>query len=204
MNGCGYFGKHEAVPVADVNEPKMLKRDLSSYATEGWQPGRTFVIRTIWYFISLLFFEHGWLPVTAPKVWLLRLFGSKIGCGVVLRPNVRIKFPWRLAVGDHSWIGRDVWIENLADVIIGADVCVSQGAYFCTGSHNCRSNSFDLRIRPIVVEHGAWIAARSVVLGGVTVGNHSVVAACSMLNQDLPALHIAMGVPASYKPIGHL
>ena len=73
----------------------------------------------------------------------------------MFKPHVRIKYPWRLVIGDHCWIGQNVWIDNIADVTIGNHVCVSQYAYFCTGNHNHRSPAFDLVAKPIVVQTGA-------------------------------------------------
>lgn len=67
---------------------------------------------------------------------LLAAFGAKLGRGVVIKPGVRVKFPRKLAIGDHSWIGERVWIDNLAPVEIGANCCISQGAYLCAGSHD--------------------------------------------------------------------
>ncbi len=178
-----------------------MQRDLSQYSTGDWSPGRSRLWCGVWYFVSLLVFESGWMPVSGLKCRLLRLFGARIGRGVVLRPNVRIKFPWRLKVGDHCWIGRGVWIDNLADVTLGDHVCVSQDAYFCTGSHDHRSPGFELRNSPVLVADGAWIAARAVVLGGVSVGRNSVVSACSLASRDVPDFHVATGVPAVSKPV---
>jgi putative colanic acid biosynthesis acetyltransferase WcaF len=104
--------------------------DLSAFRNPEYDPGRGFVTRTIWYFVSLMVFESGWLPVSGIKSRILRSFGAKVGNAVVIKPHVRIKFPWRLSIGDHCWIGQGVWIDNIEDVAIGNHVCVSQLAYF--------------------------------------------------------------------------
>jgi putative colanic acid biosynthesis acetyltransferase WcaF len=114
----------------------------------------------------------------------------------VIKPHVRIKFPWRLTVGDDCWIGQDVWIDNIADVRLGSHVCISQGAYFCTGSHDYRLTSFDLVIGEIVVENGAWIAAKSLILGGVLIGPNALVAGGSVVTGDVAAGTIVGGNPA--------
>ncbi len=138
------------------------------------------ITRALWYFVSLTLFENGWFPVSAPKAWILRQFGAKIGRGLVIRPGVRIKFPWRLEIGEDCWIGQDVWIDNLDQVTLNSDVCVSQGAYLCTGSHDHRSPTFELRIGPITVGHGAWLAAKCIVLQNTTVPPGAVIGAGSV------------------------
>jgi putative colanic acid biosynthesis acetyltransferase WcaF len=170
--------------------------DLSAFRNPEYDPGRGFVMRTIWYFVSLLVFESGWFPVSGIKTRLLRLFGAKIGQGVVLKPHVRIKYPWRLVVGDHCWIGQNVWIDNIEDVTLGNHVCVSQLAYFCTGSHDHRSAKFDLIAKPIFVQNGAWIGARAMLMGGVTVHANAIAAAGSVVVKDVAGATIVGGSPA--------
>jgi putative colanic acid biosynthesis acetyltransferase WcaF len=174
--------------------------DLSAFRNPEYDPGRGFVTRTIWYFVSLMIFESGWWPVSGIKTRLLRLFGARVGNGVVIKPHVRIKFPWRLSIGDHCWIGQGVWIDNIEDVAIGDHVCVSQLAYFCTGSHDHRSRAFDLLAKPITVENGAWIGARATLLGGVVVHANAIAAAGAVVVKSVPAASIVGGNPA--KQIG--
>jgi putative colanic acid biosynthesis acetyltransferase WcaF len=174
--------------------------NLKEFENTDYDPGRGAVARLLWHYVSLLFFEGGWLPSYKLKVGLLRCFGARIGEGVVIKPNVRIKYPWRLVVGDHCWIGQDAWIDNLADVRIGSHACVSQGVYLCTGSHDYRSRTFDLIVEPIIIEDGAWVAARSTVLPGVTVGANAIVAGGSIVTRDVPPATVVAGNPA--KPIG--
>jgi putative colanic acid biosynthesis acetyltransferase WcaF len=116
---------------------------------------------------------------------------------VDIKPGVRIKFPWRLKIGDHSWIGEDVWIDNLAEVSIGSHCCISQGAYLCTGSHDWTKSSFDLIIRSIHLGDRSWIAARCVVGPGVRAGEGSVLALGSVATEDLAPWSIYTGSPAT-------
>ena len=119
------------------------------------------------------------------KAWLLRRIEARIGRGLVIKPNVRIKYPWRLTVGDHSWIGQEAWIGNLADVTLGDHVCVSQRVYLCTGSHDYRQRTFDLIVRLISIYNGGWVGAAAVVVSGVRVGANSVVAAATMVTKSV-------------------
>lgn len=130
------------------------------------------------------------------KVTVLRLFGAKIGEGVVIRSLVNISFPWRLEVGDDVWIGDGVWILSLAKVIIGSDVCISQRAYLCTGSHDYRKETFDLVTRPIRVHNESWVAADAFVGPGVEIGPNSVVSAASVVMQRVEPFKIVSGNPA--------
>jgi putative colanic acid biosynthesis acetyltransferase WcaF len=170
--------------------------DLSAFRNPEYDPGRGFVTRTIWYFVSVLLFESGWFPVSGIKTRILRLFGARVGSGVVFKPNLRIKYPWRLRIGDHCWIGQGVWIDNIEDVTIGNHVCVSQLAYFCTGNHDHRSRAFDLIAKPIIVQNGAWIGARTTLMGGITVFANAITAAGSVVVKDVAAATIVGGSPA--------
>lgn len=127
---------------------------------------------------------------------MLRLFGARVGQGVLIKPSVRIKFPWKLTVGDYAWIGEDVWIDNLVMVSIGNNVCISQGALLLCGNHDYKKVSFDLIAKPIILENGAWIGAKSVVCPGVTCHSHSVLAVGSVTTKDLEAYGIYQGNPA--------
>ena len=154
-----------------------LQRDLGAYQNAFYDPGRGILIRTLWYYVSLVFLESSWFPISSVKCALLRWFGARIGHGVVIHPNVRIKYPWKLSVGDNCWLGREAWIDNLDQVTLESDVCISQGAYLCTGSHDHRSMTFELKVGPILIEHGGWVCCRATILGGATVSRMTVVPA---------------------------
>lgn len=49
---------------------------------------------------------------------------------MVIHPGVNIKFPWKLRIGDRSWIGQRVWLDNLDMLTIGNNVVISQGAIY--------------------------------------------------------------------------
>ncbi len=170
--------------------------DLSGYQNTWYNPGRSRVVRILWYLLNAIIFINPLMPLYGLKRRVLRLFGAKIGKGVVIKPNVNIKYPWNLEIGDHTWIGERSWFDSLEKIKIGANVCVSQGVYLCTGSHDWKDPTFSLIIKPIVVEDGAWLGCQSTVTGGVVVGSHSVVAAGSVASQDLPRYMICRGNPA--------
>jgi len=134
-----------------------------------------------------------WLPVSGFKVFLLRLFGAKIGEGVRIKPGVLIKFPWRLSMGDYVWLGENLWIDNLAQVTIESHVCLSQGVYLCTGNHSWTDPNFKLITEPITIEEGSWIAARSVIGPGVTVKKGAVLGLGSVTGKSLDAMTIYGG-----------
>ena len=163
------------------NSTARDKVNLSLYDNSTYSVGRGPFLRTLWYFVNILFFQNPLNPSSGLKRRLLTLFGAKIGAGVVLKPSLNIKYPWNLNIGDHAWIGERVWLDSLALITIGANVCISQGAYLCTGSHDSSDIRFRPLIEPIVVEEGAWIGAQAIILPGVTVKTHSVVAAGSVI-----------------------
>lgn len=173
----------------------MGKTALDKFNNSWYQAG-PIAKRLIWHYVSLFVFESGLFPTYAFKVFLLRIFGAKIGTGVCIKPHVHIKYPWRLTVGNHVWIGEGVWIDNLAEVYVGDHVCISQGAYLLTGNHDFTSPAFDLRIGKIELHDGVWIGAKSVVCPGVTCASHAVLTVGSVANKNLDAYTIYRGNPA--------
>ena len=172
-----------------------LKSDFSKFNNKDFYPGNL-ILRILWYLFSQFFFKSSWLPFTFIKVFILRIFGAKIGKSVVIKPSVNIKYPWKLSLGNHVWIGENVWIDNLDNVVIGNNVCISQGAFLLCGNHNYKKDSFDLITNPIIVEDGVWIGAKSTVLPGVTAKSHSILSAGSVTSKDLEPYSIYRGNPA--------
>ena len=127
-----------------------------------------------------------WCPSNV-RLAVLRAFGAELGEGVLVRHDVKVHWPWKLSVGDHSWIGEGTWILNLEPVTVGSQVCISQDVLLCTGSHDRSSPSFEFDNAPIRVEDGAWVAARATVLRGVTIGSDAVVGATALVTRDVPA-----------------
>lgn len=153
-------------------------------------------VRLSWFMVNALVFNTSLLPLSRIKVLLLRCYGAKVGEGVVIKPRVNIKYPWRLEIGRFSWIGEGVWIDNLAEVKIGSHVCISQSALLLCGNHDYKSPLFDLHVLPITLEDGVWIGAKSIVCPGVTCHSHSVLSLGSIASKDLEAYGIYRGNPA--------
>jgi putative colanic acid biosynthesis acetyltransferase WcaF len=173
--------------------------DLSKYNNDWFKTGAPGWKVLIWYFVNIIFFVNPLNPVSKIKCILLRLFGAKVGAGVVIKPSVNIKYPWLLTIGDYVWIGEHVWIDNLTRVRIGNNVTLSQGAMLLTGSHDYKAEQFGLIVKEIKLEDGVWIGAKAVVCPGVTCFSHSILSVGSVATSDLEAYWIYQGVPAGKK-----
>lgn len=170
--------------------------DLSRFDNSWYTPGRSLLVRVAWLLLSRFFFETFFPWPNALKRGLLRLLGASVGRKVVIKPHVRFKYPWKIAIGDYSWIGEDVWIDSLDSVTVGRNACVSQGAFLETGNHDWSDPAFGLMTRPIVIEDGAWVGAKSTVLPGTVIETHAVVSAGAVVQGRVPALRIVAGNPA--------
>lgn len=148
-----------------------------------------------WYLVDVICFKSGLIPFSNVLVYLLRAFGAKIGRDVRIKPGIHVRYPWKLRLGDHSWLA-DCYIDNLDFVFIGRHVCISQQAMLMTGNHDYKSRTFDLMTKPIIIEDGVWLGAKSLVTSGVRAASHAVLTAGSTAVKDLDAYIIYQGNPA--------
>ena len=173
----------------------MKKTELKEFDNTSYQPG-SMAKRSLWYVANVLFFNTSVPFPNSLKRMLLRIFGANIGMGVILKPKINIKYPWMLSVGNHSWIGEGVWIDNLGNVEIGANCCLSQGVMLLCGNHNFSVSGFDLTVEEIRLEDGVWLGAKSIVTPGVTCGSHSILTVGSVASKSLETYSINRGNPA--------
>jgi len=174
----------------------MLKTQLKkNFDKKDYQRGASSFKLLLWYFTSVVFIRSGIIPFSSIIVFILRLFGARIGKDVRIKPGIYVHYPWKLNIGNHSWLA-ECRIENLAEVIIGDNVCVSQQAMLLTGNHDYKSVNFDLITKPIVLEEGAWVGANATVCPGLTVKSHAVLTVGSTATKDLEAYSIYQGNPA--------
>lgn len=180
----------------DSSSNRSRTVDLARFQVTGYTPGAGLIRRALWYAVNTLVFASALFPVYGPKRLLLRIFGAHIGSGVVIKPRVHIKHPWRLTVGEHSWIGEGAWIDNLVEISIGSNVCISQGAYLLTGNHDYKDPHFGLIVQGIAIEDGAWVGARAIVCPGVRIGRGAVVTVGSVIQKNTEPFGIYRGNPA--------
>lgn len=176
--------------------PVKRYQDLAAFSVPEGFRGRPAWFVQVWWLIDATLFRwspqafYGW------RRWILRCFGARIGKGVLVRPSVRITYPWKVQIGDFSWIGDDVVLYSLGTIFIGSHSVVSQRSYLCTGSHDYSSIRFDIFSKPIHVGSEVWVAADVFVGPGVEIGDGTVVTARSSVTRSLPAGVVAAGEPA--------
>lgn len=177
----------------------MKYQNLDTYKTPKGFRGRSKLTVQVWWLVQALFFKtspqflYGW------RRFLLRLFGAKIGKHVILRPSMTVTYPWKLSIGDYSWIGDDVVLYSLGEIAIGSHTVISQKGYLCTGSHDYLSEDFMIYAQKITIGTKCWLATDVYVAPGITIDDGTVVGARSSVLNDLPAHKVCVGTPA--KPI---
>lgn len=171
-------------------------QDLSKFKLPNNFRGRSGFVVQLWWLVDFFLFRlspqfmYGW------RRYLLKLFGAKIGKGVIIRPSVTITYPWKVTIGDYSWIGDDAVLYSLGEIEIGKNAIISQKSYLCTGSHDYDKLDFPIWAKKITIEDECWLATDVYVSPGVTIGKATVVGARSSVFKDLPAGKICLGSPA--------
>jgi putative colanic acid biosynthesis acetyltransferase WcaF len=175
------------------DEPRVRLAHTHSGA---YRPGRSYLVRAVWLIVEALILLNPVVVSYRFKTAVLRLFGATIGEGLLIKPGVHVKYPWRLSIGDNCWLGERAWIDNMEDVSLGSDVVISQGAYLCTGNHDWSDPVMPLAPEPIQVDDGAWVGAFARIGPGTTVGAGSVVALGGVVLSDTEPWGVYRGNPA--------
>lgn len=177
----------------NLSEPPLV--DLRDYSLSGYDRGKPSWFVMLWWLVQAIAFPLSLHNFNSWRCLLLRIFGAKIGRGVVIRPTSRFTYPWKVEIGDYSWIGDDVVFYSVDRIIVGAHSVISQKSYLCTGSHDLSRRSFDLITAPIKIGNGVWIASDCFVAAGVTIDSNSVVGARSSVFNSIPKCQVAWGTP---------
>lgn len=126
------------------------------------------------------------------------LTGEKVGEHFRLIPPFYTDCGMNIRVGARVFINQNCTFYALADITIGDDVMIGPNVSLITSEHPVAPSQRRAYLlgKPIVIEKGVWIAAGATVIGGVTIGENSVVAAGSVVTRDVPANTLVAGNPA--------
>jgi putative colanic acid biosynthesis acetyltransferase WcaF len=177
----------------DPHAPSLV--DLRRYDQSWYDRGRPGWYVLLWWLVQAIAFPltpHSW---QSSRAQLLRWFGASVGQGVIIRPTARFTYPWKVQIGDYSWIGDDVVVYSLDTVEIGQHCVISQHTYLCTGSHDIGDPAFGLKTAAIVIGNGAWVAADCFICPGVQIGSNAVIGARSQVTTSMPNQKVCWGSP---------
>ena len=152
--------------------------------------------RGLWQLSWLLLARWTPRPLHAWRVLLLRMWGARIGAGCLVYADAVIWAPWQLTMSEGAAIGDQAEIYNVAPIALGVRAVVSQKAFLCSASHDHRREDFPLTSAPITLGDRAWVAARAIVLPGITLGAGAVVGAGSVVTRDVAPGCTVAGNPA--------
>lgn len=189
----GKIGEEEI----DTTAPAVV--DLSQYDQSWYDRGRPAWFVFWWWLVQAIAFPLSPHPWNGFRRWLLRRFGAEIGKKTIIRPTVRVTYPWKVKVGDYSWLGDDVVLYSLDKISIGEHCVISQQSYLCTGSHDLSDRNFHLIVAPIEIGNGVWVATDCFVAPGIQIGSNATIGARSSVFQSIPSGYVAWGTPC--KPV---
>ncbi|HHP7232178.1 MAG TPA: hormogonium polysaccharide biosynthesis acetyltransferase HpsU [Xenococcaceae cyanobacterium] len=178
-----------------LDEPPLV--DLRQYDQSNFARGKPNWFIILWWLVQAIAFPLSLHNFNRFRCWLLRLFGAKVGQGVVIRPTARFTYPWKITIGDYSWIGDDVVLYSIDQIEIGSHCVISQKSYLCTGSHDIQDRAFSLVTAPIKIGNGAWIATDCFIAPGVNIGSNAVIGAKSGVFGNIMQAQVAWGVPCT-------
>jgi len=177
----------------DINAPSLV--DLRNYDQSWFERGRPDWYVLLWWLVQAIVFPITPQPMNSIRCLVLRWFGAKIGKGVLIRPTARFTYPWKVEIGDYSWIGDNVVFYSLDRISIGDHCVISQKSYLCTGSHDFSDRAFRLETNEITIGHGVWIATDCFIAPGVQIGSNAVIGTRSTVLKSMPTQTVCWGSP---------
>lgn len=181
-----------------VDNTPVSRVKLGDFKAADFDRGAGSLKEILWYLTKVVFFLSALPYPNLLKIKLLKLFGARVGKGVIIKPRVNIHFPWKLEIGNDVWIGEEAYILNFEKVMLGNNVCISQRAFLCGGNHDYKDPAMSYRNGPITVQDGAWVGACCFIGPGVTIGHDTVVSAASVVTTSLQSNHVVKGNPAVF------
>ena len=176
----------------------MNIQDLSLYKTPKGFRGKSAITVQLWWMVQATLFAMSPQFLYSWRRFLLKCFGAQIGKAVIIRPTAKINYPWKVKIGDYSWIGDDVVLYSLGDISIGKNTVVSQKSYICTGTHDYTKVDFPILAKKIIIGDGCWLATDGFVSPGVTINDGVVVGARSTVIKDLESNSVYVGSPVKF------
>ena len=170
-------------------------QDLSKFSLPKNFRGRSAIYVQLWWIVDVIFFRPSPQIFYKWRRFLLRLFGAKIGKNVIIRPSVTVTYPWKVEIGDNSWIGDDVVLYSLGEIKIGRNTVISQKSYICAGTHDYKQEDFPILSKEVIIEDECWLATDVFIGPGVRIYEGTVVGARSSVFKDIPARKVCMGSP---------
>ncbi|MBW4417997.1 MAG: hormogonium polysaccharide biosynthesis acetyltransferase HpsU [Myxacorys californica WJT36-NPBG1] len=186
-------GDRRSLPAPILTAKPLV--NLQNYDQSWFDRGRPGWVVLLWWLVQAITFPLTPQPFNNIRRGILRLFGAKVGKGVLVRPTARFTYPWNVEIGDYSWIGDDVVFYSLDRIQIGEHCVISQKTYLCTGSHDLHDPSFGLVTGAIAIGNGAWIATDCFIAPGVQIGANAVVGTRSSVFTSLPEQQVCWGTP---------
>lgn len=177
-------------------QDRVTYQDLNAFRLPAGFRGRPAWIVQLWWLVQGSVFRYSPQFMYGWRRWLLRCFGARVGRKVLVRPTVRVTYPWKVSIGDYSWIGDDVVLYSLGEIEIGSNAVVSQRSYICTGGHDHEEPAFSIFSRKVVIEDESWVATDVFVAPGVVIGAGAVIGARSSVFSNMPAGQVCLGSPA--------
>jgi acetyltransferase-like isoleucine patch superfamily enzyme len=139
---------------------------------------------------------------------VLRTFGARIGADVRFRSPLVIhnsgaeqgRYYENLRVGDHCYLGRELFLDLQDKIVIEDEVTISQRVMILThtdsGASPLKDSSLPASQSPVTIRRGAYIGANVTILEGVEIGEASIVGAGAVVTRSVPPATVVAGVPA--------
>lgn len=143
------------------------------------------------------------LPSHALRLaWYRKILGWNVGPNASILMGQHIQMAGirssgrKVSIGKNTVINWDCLLYTTGGIIIGENVSIGAGVWLVTGTHDMNDPQFIDSYKPIVIGDYAWIGMRATILGGVTIGEGSVITTGAVVTRDVPPYTIAGGVPA--------
>ncbi|NQX06066.1 acyltransferase [Rathayibacter sp. VKM Ac-2856] len=136
------------------------------------------------------------VPSHLVRLGVLRLWGARIGAGTSIGRGTSILDIDRLVIGENCSIGFRCFFDARGGITIGDDVAIASDTHIITAYHLPQSDTFEAVEEPVTIGDHAWLASRTTVVAGVSIGRGAVVGACSLVRTDVEEMTIVAGVPA--------